>query len=265
MSKHLNLRSVARGVALLSRDPRGFAAKVRGLFQRPKIVVYTEVAAHCNSRCQACAVDKVKRKGFIDERVKGKVAALIGASPSDRFLVYFHLVGEPLLYSGLEGYIQQLSLPNAELWVCTNGALLTDQRLQSLRAAGLKNVWFSMFYAEEEAYRRYTNTKSYEACWEHLDNLVTRRDWFEKIHIVTFSTEAAALRDLLRGTKNVTLEISRRVEHWEYAAGIEPHYLCISIDGEVSFFWQDYNFEQSIGNIVSLPPEEILTAFKKLV
>jgi molybdenum cofactor biosynthesis enzyme MoaA len=192
-----------RGLRLLVVSPHKFFSRVYDLLfrrgkepevcDRPKakpIIIYTEVTAECNNRCVYCAIDRVKRTGVIKKKVRDSVVKLISAHPEINFRVYFHLVGEPLMYDGLEDYIKMLTLPNADLWVCTNGILLTDERVNKLHEAGLRNVWFSFFYTNEADYKKYVRSDFFPEAEKNLFHLVSKNDLFEKIHIVTFSKTA---------------------------------------------------------------------------
>jgi len=227
-----------------------------------QIILYTEVTSYCNNRCTFCAIDKVKRKGFIKDEVREKVKELISSYPDIKFLVYFHLVGEPLLYNGLEDYIRLLLLPNAELWVCTNGVLLTDNRMQKLHQAGLKNVWLSMFYTNDSDYKRYVRSDNFDSANGNLFNLLLKSKMFDRIRIVTFSEDADAIKEAIGNKNNVVLQTSREKEEWSGESG--RNFICISINGDVCFDWKDYNFNSSIGNICELDGDIIIKEHDRL-
>ena len=234
--------------------------KVKGSEQ---IILYTEVTSYCNNRCTFCAIDKVERKGFIKDEVREKVREFISSHPNIKFLVYFHLVGEPLLYNGLEDYIGLLRLPNAELWVCTNGVLLTDDKMQKLRQAGLRNVWFSMFYTNDSDYKRYVRSDNFDSANRNLSKLFSKSKMFNKIRIVTFSENADAIKEAIRNKNNVILQTSREKEEWSGEG--KRNFICISINGDVCFDWKDYNFDSSIGNICELDSDAIVREYDKFV
>lgn len=227
-----------------------------------QIILYTEVTSYCNNRCTFCAIDKVKRKGFIKGRVRERVRELISFYPDIKFLVYFHLVGEPLLYDGLEDYIRMLQLPNAELWVCTNGVLLTDERMKGLQQAGLKNIWLSMFYTNESDYKKYVRTDNFKSASRNLFNLLSKNEMFDKIRIVTFSENADAVKEAIMSKNNVILQTSREKDEWSGKS--KRNFICISINGDVCFNWKDYNFDSSIGNICELDGDIIIKEYDRL-
>lgn len=227
-----------------------------------QIILYTEVTSYCNNKCTFCATDKVRRKGFIKDAVREKVRELISSQLAKEFLVYFHLVGEPLLYDGLEEYIRMLQLPNAQLWVCTNGVLLTDERIKKLQQAGLKNIWVSMFYTNESDYRKYVRTDNFKSASRNLFNLLSSSEMFDKIRIVTFSEDADAIKEVIRNKSNVVLQTSRKKDEW--GGRSQKIFICVSIDGDVCFDWKDYNFDGSVGNICELDGDIIIKKYDRL-
>jgi MoaA/NifB/PqqE/SkfB family radical SAM enzyme len=158
--------------------------------------------------------------------------------------------------------------------LCTNGVLLDAARIERLRQAGLRNIWFSLFYAQAEEYRRHTHTNHGERARRNLNHLLERSAEFDHIHIVLFSSETAGLEAAIRHKPNVTLQVGRKVHPWKtegrmYERGLfrflfsavgklRVQYVCVSIDGDVTFDWRDYNFKGSLGNIRKLDPPEIL-------
>jgi len=268
------LRFHLRRATLVLRDPREFFKRLRShLAENSKsnevlgseTILYTEVTANCTNKCTFCSIDKVKRRGYIKKDVAYKVRDLISSNPERLFRVYFHMVGEPLLYSGLEEYIKLLSLPNAMLWVCTNGVLLDDARLHSLRDAGLNNIWFSMFYTKEKDYKKSTRSDNFLPVKNNLYGLLSKNELFKQIHIVTFSNNADEIMRMIKNKKNVTLEMGRMKQVWEYDPAARPNFISVSIDGEVNFNWEDYNFTTSIGNICDLPPATVIKAYEKQI
>jgi hypothetical protein len=240
-----------------------------------EIVLYTEVTTFCSNRCGFCPIDLVQRHGFIREEVKGGILDFISSFPDKKFIVYPHLVGEPLYYPGLEGYIQTLSsLPNVELWLCTNGVILDEPRIQSLHDSGLRNIWYSLFYSTDADYRRHTRSENFSRAYKNLRDLLSRSLLFERIHIVLFGGGSAEMDGEISGKKNVTIEIHRKIHPWRIegryfqqrffsflfsAIGkFRTKYICISIDGKVCFDWRNYNFERALGNICHLDQAAII-------
>lgn len=229
--------------------------------EQDPIILYTEVTTRCQNRCRFCDNDKVGRKGFVMDEVKERVVELIASRPGRQVRVYTHLVGEPLLYPGLADYIRKLSLPNVELWVCTNGILLDIRKIHELHAAGLRFLWFTFFGTSPADYRRFTGTEHFDRAWCNLVTTVESSHLFEHVQIVTFSSEADEIRRLVKTKPNVSLEIGRNVENWNGDVPSQRGYICVSIDGDITFDWMDHSFSESPGNILALDNESVICGY----
>ena len=240
-----------------------------------EIVLYSEVTTSCSHRCDFCPIDHVERRGNISPDVQRGVLRLISSNPGRKFIVYPHLVGEPLLFAGLEEYLKTLAaLPNVELWLCTNGVLLDAARLQALHESGLRNIWFSMFYATPADYQKYTHADRFDDARRNLYYLLAQSSRFNKIQLILFSQATAELEALIRDQSNVTLQVRRnvhpwKIEGWLYSrvlfrflfmgmAKLRTKYVCVSIDGKVGFDWRNYNFRNSPGNICDPDPSKFM-------
>ena len=146
------------------------------------------------------------------------------------------------MYLGLENYIKSLSLPNTELWVCTNGELLNNERLIKLHEAGLRNIWYSFFYTNELDYRKYVRSDSFSTIKNNLYNLISKSDLFDRIKIVTFSRCAEQIEKIISGKRKVYLQKERKNN---YGLGME--YLV-----EGLFVYQLMGMFVSIGKIIIL-------------
>lgn len=243
--------------------------------ENQQIDVHAEVTSICNNKCYFCPIDKLDRKGFILPEVERRVVEFVASFPSMHFRLFFHLLGEPLLYKGLERFILAVrDLPNVETWLVTNGTLLNDQRLLSLHKAGLRKLSFSMFYLTEEDYQLNVKTKLFRQAWRNLQNLLSKCEMFDCIHIVTFSPDVSELMELVSGLPNVILEVKREVHEWRYDRKPLRRRLffmlnrihlqkkiCINALGDVTYEWKDYNVEVSPGNVVRLSNQAILKGF----
>ncbi len=243
------------------------------------ITIYSEVTAQCNNKCIFCPIDKLNRTGFINEKVIRKVKEFLLSFPKIKFKIFFHVLGEPLIYKDLENYISSISgINNVEIWIATNGVLLTPERLISLQKAGLKNIWYSMFYTNESDYKKNTQTENFTKAKENLINLLKNHKLFDHIHIVTFSDCANEFNDYIEGENNISIELKRRIKEWRFDkiysfitkmffsafSKLDPRkYICISINGELAYDWRDYNFLSSKNNICEIENIEILKGYKK--
>lgn len=225
-----------------------------------RTIVYAEVSGHCNSHCVICPYETGARPGIITNETRDRIIQLVKENPNTPFLFYFHWISEPLIYKGLEEYINILSaFPNADLWVCTNGVLLTEKRIESLRKAGLKNIWYSFFKNNEAEYNEFTRTQNYTTARKNLTYLLENNSLFEKIFLTTFSKDFGDLEELVQKTPNMIPERDRTVLKWEPAVGQKNSCICISHKGEINFMWEDYS--RSVGNIKDFDPSTLLKLF----
>ena len=247
-----------RGVPITARSWN--PARPRTLDAMPgskpgEIVLYTEVTTTCSHRCDFCPIHLVERHGNIQPDVQRAVVNLISSYPDHKFVVYPHLVGEPLLFPGLVEYLRNLAaLPNVELWLCTNGVFLDESRLQEFEAAGLKNIWFchvlrhagrlspTHWFHRFETARR--NSVAPEASFKIRQN--PRRSLFPGDR---------RNRSANREKSNVTLDPAtfhpwqprpmsrqqgRSISFFDHGKFRERD-ITASIDGEVGSDWRDYN------------------------
>jgi len=233
------------------------------------IAIYSEVSTQCQNRCIFCPCgmdDNIGRRGFIDDATREAVINLIKTHPHQRFLVFPHLIGEPLLYPKLESYIHDLqALPNTETWVCTNGLMLNERRTDTLLKAGLRQIWFTMFGTNEQEYDSFTVTTGHFKCARsNFLNLLRRHQEFDRIHVTTFSQAWSDFNSYIE-MPNVTTELSRPILEWRASSMKGSHrHICITINGAIVFTWQDYKLADSIGNIKTMMPEQVMANFLAL-
>jgi hypothetical protein len=93
-----------------------------------------DVTNHCDAACWYCPHPTHKRaRGFIDPDT---FQAVLDVCENDRFNLHFF--SEPLLHKGLEELIAMAADQGFDVGFSTNGRLLTQARLDSLAAAGLR-------------------------------------------------------------------------------------------------------------------------------
>ncbi len=127
------------------RDMRSAARGFRNYYTRRPFSVSFEVTRSCNAKCKHCHLHGMieenqaspKRFGELCRQLKPVVAQASG--------------GEPLLRKDLEEIIGAFRMPNRPPYIAvtTNGALLTRERYQSLRQAGVDEFSLSLDYPDE--------------------------------------------------------------------------------------------------------------------
>jgi hypothetical protein len=225
------------------------------------IVLYTEVSAHCTHKCFFCGMTNVNRQGFLKDEVDQRIGVLLRANRDRRFLVYNHLIGEPLLYRGLEKRLPTILLPNTEVWVCTNGILLDEARIDSLLDAGLENIWFTLFGADREEYLKFSGVDLYDKALSSLDCLIDHLPRFRHARIACFSLAAPDIENRIKGMTHVKLEVSRSILPWTIEQPNPVRSICISINGDITYDWKDSNFTLSPGNILTMTNEEVMEGY----
>ncbi len=102
--------------------------------------VYIEITNICNLECSFCPGSKRQSKYMS----KGEFLHVIKEIKSYTDYVYFHLMGEPLLNPGLEGFISICAANDIKVNLTTNGTLLKKNRSILLDTPGLRKVSISL-------------------------------------------------------------------------------------------------------------------------
>ncbi|MFP5223708.1 MAG: radical SAM protein [Acidobacteriota bacterium] len=105
--------------------------------------------AKCNYNCIMCAEA---------ERASDKQLSDVALSRLEEVLPFartlFVTGGEPLLYAPLERLLKAGSRAGCELWMVTNGSLLTERKCEMLLDAGLSQIKISLDAASANTYQR---------------------------------------------------------------------------------------------------------------
>ena len=115
--------------------------------------VELQLVSWCNRSCAFCPagtfpVPKTFMTDAVAERITGELQR-VGFSGA----LGFHLMGKPLLYKRFEQMVAlfRRSLPNAYIYVHTNGDALTDfERAHQLFEAGLNQLWINCYDSREQ-------------------------------------------------------------------------------------------------------------------
>ncbi len=135
-----------------------------------------EVSNICNHSCIFCSNKMSERKRtLIDEELCLDV--LDKAYDLGVREVSFHGMGEPFTNSNLEKYIKHAKrLGYSYIYVDTNGALATPDRLKSVILAGLDSIKFSVAGAEKETYKKVHGKDDFDKVIGNIEWLI---DWKE--------------------------------------------------------------------------------------
>jgi MoaA/NifB/PqqE/SkfB family radical SAM enzyme len=107
----------------------------------------------CNAACGFCSFSGLPKEQWIRPSVPELtrvIDALIGRGVG--YLVF--VGGEPLMHPGLPELIKHATSHGAASLICTNGSLLTPERIETLHAAGLKGVIISIDAPSEAVHEK---------------------------------------------------------------------------------------------------------------
>jgi radical SAM superfamily enzyme YgiQ (UPF0313 family) len=128
--------------------------------------VMIQTTSRCNSACVMCPQPLIRRElpqGDMDNATFAALLAEIAAFPGLR-RVMLYLMNEPLLDPKIVERVRaaRAALPQAELYLVSNGAALTDELSERLLDAGLTWMGFSLHAARAETYRAITGRGDFD-------------------------------------------------------------------------------------------------------
>lgn len=127
-----------------------------------------EITNACNHRCVFCPCRDLNRpRRFIDESLFYRLVDE-GYSLGVRELA-FHILGEPLLNKNLAKYIEYAKHTGyTYVYLTTNGALLTPERLHEIVDAGLDSIKFSINAGTPSGYLAVHGNDDFEQVRQNL-------------------------------------------------------------------------------------------------
>ncbi|MFQ5901090.1 MAG: radical SAM protein, partial [Thermodesulfobacteriota bacterium] len=168
-----------------------------GVISLPINRLHIEVTNHCNFSCEFCPDFRMERKrGFMDPEILKGILNEVAEEGVAR-LVLFHVMGEPLLYSGLPEAINYAADKAIKTCVTTNGSLLTDRLLDDMIKAGVSRIILSLQTPDEESFRlRGAKGVSFDEYSERV-RTIARRVMNAKDVKLTLSFMSSPLRRLI--------------------------------------------------------------------
>ncbi|WDV46157.1 radical SAM/SPASM domain-containing protein [Clostridiaceae bacterium M8S5] len=111
-----------------------------------------ELTNYCNHRCIFCANRKMARKrGYINKEFACRILKEAYSLGTSR--VGFYATGEPLMCKELPIYIKEAKeIGYKYIYLTTNGALLTDDKMKEIVEAGLNSIKFSVNAGTNKTY-----------------------------------------------------------------------------------------------------------------
>lgn len=124
-----------------------------------------EISLKCNVHCAMCPRDKITRpKRIMFPRVMDMLIKWLPHNGE----VYICGLGEPLLNSGIYGFITKLSKRDIRNGITTNGLLLGPDTIHRLTVAGIGFIHVSFPSLNKATYERMMNGSSFEKVMTHL-------------------------------------------------------------------------------------------------
>ncbi|UIE38409.1 radical SAM protein [Leptodesmis sichuanensis] len=175
-SKYLDFRSEPFEFPLHRYNPKDFIYKINdeSVYQRIvadplsgecfpiPIQISISVTQHCNFRCEYCYTTPIGVDGSPKETTKfldlPKVLSLL--EEAAEFGTIFVLItgGEPALFKGWMDVILKILELNMIPVLTTNGSVITRQQLETLAAAGLPEITFSLDAPSPDLHHKITQT-----------------------------------------------------------------------------------------------------------
>lgn len=158
----------------------------------PKSNFLMELSNACNHECIFCAHQKMQRKvGFMDKQLAFNV--LQQAYDLGTREVGFYATGEPFLIKDLHEYIKKAKdIGYTYVYLTSNGALATPERIRQVIDSGLDSIKFSINAPERELYKFIHGRDDFDKVCEHLRYLseyrkISGRDY--KIYVTGILTK----------------------------------------------------------------------------
>lgn len=130
-----------------------------------------ELANICNHKCVFCGYRKMKRaKRVCDRELVERV--LKEAFQNGTREVGFYVIGEPFLYQDLPEIISLAKKIGFEyIYLTTNGALASKEKLEQVILAGVDSIKFSINAATKETYRKIHGEDDFELVKHNVKTL----------------------------------------------------------------------------------------------
>lgn len=131
-------------------DYNNFNNNITPLFPKNMLIELTNI---CNHNCIFCANSKMTRKkGTIDEKFLFRILKeAFDAGTTD---VGFYATGEPFMSNNLAEYVKEAKeIGYKYVYITTNGALATQERIEKVIEAGIDSIKFSINAGTKETYK----------------------------------------------------------------------------------------------------------------
>lgn len=124
--------------------------------------IYLNPTRYCNLRCRHCWVSPPYSEELSEETGELSVDEMIGIVKEARPLGLTSLKltgGEPLLRAGLERLLEFCSVSGIEVWIETNGTLVTERMARMFKELGVSDISVSLDSPVEERHDHFRGKK----------------------------------------------------------------------------------------------------------
>lgn len=138
--------------------------------------VMIEVSNYCNQSCCFCSNVLSKRKRqLIDDTLARKI--IVCAYNLGSRIISFHGMGEPLINNNLSEYISLAKKTGyTYIYIDTNGALATLDKIKPIIHAGLDSIKFSVGAANEDTYKIVHGRNDYNKVINNIGDLIKYKE-----------------------------------------------------------------------------------------
>lgn len=131
-----------------------------------------ELTNMCNHKCIFCAHEKMYRKKMNCNKEK-MIRIITEAYEAGTREIGFYLTGEPFINLDLEFYVEQCHKIGFEyIYITTNGALATKERVKRLGELGLSSLKFSLNAATRETYKKIHGKDDFDLVIKNLEDIM---------------------------------------------------------------------------------------------
>lgn len=178
--------------------------------------IFIDLTSFCNHACVFCANSKLKHKHTMEPRMVKRI--LQEAYENGTRDIGLYATGESFLVKNLSEYVSEAKQIGYEyIFITTNGALSTPERVKPILDAGLSSIKFSINAGTRESYKKIHGKDDFEKVLQNLKWIAEYRKRARKnyrIYVTMVYTDAT------KHEKNLLKElVTPYIDEWD------PHLL----------------------------------------
>jgi radical SAM protein with 4Fe4S-binding SPASM domain len=166
-----NMTNPPESISARKKDAVTFMASENPPFPKE---IFLDLTSFCNHKCVFCANPKISNKKTMEEEMVHRV--LKEAYDCGTRDLGLYATGESFLVKNLADYIKLAKDIGYEyLFITTNGALATPERVEPVLDAGLDSIKFSISAGVRETYKEIQGKDDFNQVIENLKNVFLYR------------------------------------------------------------------------------------------